>query len=53
MLQVRYINVRSLQNKIDELQSDKESDILVLVETWLYQNKTQIYNLDDFAAEHS
>lgn len=42
-----------MRSKIDELQCDLKSDILVLVETWLYESETPFYNIEGYSAVHS
>ena len=47
------MNIQSIRNKIDELQCTVKSDILVLVETWLYPSETVLYNIAGYSAVHS
>lgn len=42
-----------MRSKMDELQCGPRSDILVLVETWLYESETPFYNIKGYSAVHS
>lgn len=55
---ILYLNIRSLANKFDELESivnfnkDKFS-IIILTETWLSSNDSKFFNLKNYNAVHS
>ena len=44
---------QSLRNKFQEIQCDKQSDIIVLVETWLYSEETKYFSIDGYSSVHS
>lgn len=51
-----YINIRSLRNKIEEitiLTAIHQPDILVLTETWLYQQESDNIKILNYSAYHS
>lgn len=55
---ILYINIRSLRNKLEELKEilaeneHKKTHILVLTETWLYNSETKFFEIDNFSAVH-
>lgn len=56
-LNILYLNIRSLRNKMEELQDlidtyDSEIHLIVLTETWLYPNEKKFYNIKTFNAVH-
>ena len=46
------MNIQTVRKKIDELQCTIDCDILVLVETWLY-NEIALYNIARYTATYS
>lgn len=56
-LNILYINIRSIRNKLDELESivlnyPETIHIIVLTETWIYTNEQQYFNLKEYSAIH-
>lgn len=50
-----YINVRSIRNKLDDIDivlSQKQSDVLILVVTWLYNNKVPTIKFANYNGLH-
>lgn len=50
------MNIRSLQNKLDDVQCfvmSDDCDLLLLTETWIKQNESFLYNLRNYRAVHS
>lgn len=52
-LNVMYINIRSIRNKLDKLETllqthTKLTHIIVIAETWLYSNETHLYNIPNY-----
>lgn len=56
-LNILYINIRSLRNKLDDLNDivyqNKNIHIIILTETWIYANEEQYFNIDKFKAVHN
>nr|CAH7725443.1 unnamed protein product [Callosobruchus chinensis] len=55
-LDLVYMNIRSLQNKLEDLQcfvKKEDCDVLLLTETWLKVNETFLYDIRNYKALHS
>lgn len=57
VVNVLYMNIRSLRNKIDDVKLLVESyaniHILIMTETWLYENEVNLFNIPNYRAVHS
>lgn len=57
-LNILYLNIRSLRNKLDDIvdiignKDYGEVHIMVLTETWIYDNETSSFNIEGFNAVH-
>lgn len=55
VLRILYINARSLRNKLDDIEimlnSMQKPDILVITETWLYENESDYYHITGYNSE--
>lgn len=56
-LNILYINIRSLRNKIDELQNiifshKKTIHLIILTETWIYPNEINLFDIPSYKAVH-
>lgn len=56
-LNILYINIRSLRNKLDDLNhilltSNKKIHIIVLTETWIYSNEKCYFNIPSYTSVH-
>lgn len=56
-LNILYINIRSLRNKLDDIndiikQSQKVIHLIILTETWIYSNEKQFFNINKYNAVH-
>lgn len=57
-INVFYVNIQSIRNKLNDLiltleQRNIQYDIIVVVESWLFPNETNLYNIDGFNAYHN
>lgn len=57
-INILYANIRSMRNKIDELEiliknQQEEVHIIVLNETWLYSEESEYINLNNYVAVHN
>lgn len=48
-----YLNIRSIKNRLDELNcflkaNDTELHVIALTETWLYSNEVAYYNIPNY-----
>lgn len=54
---ILYINIRSLRHKLDDLRdilnvSEKDFQVIILTETWLYSDEVTYFELPSYAAVH-
>lgn len=50
------MNIQSIRNKIDDIQGfviNNDCDLLLLTETWLVENETFLFQIDNYKAIHS
>lgn len=57
ILNILYINIRSLRNKVDDLMEivnkhDFEIHIIALTETWIYPNEVEYFNIPNYNVVH-
>lgn len=53
---ILYQNIRSLPNKIDEIEvviNNHKVDLAILTETWIRENQKKFYNINDFNSIYS